>query len=314
MERNRCMEIEENEVDVKINDFCERLNLTVLNKGKRQKMHISTYNVARPGLQLAGFYEHFSKERVQVVGEQEVAYLKHMTEQERVVACETLFAYNFPCMVIASAEVLPEVVDAAKKFNRVLLLSCLRTTGFINELSIYLNEILAPTIVMHGGLVDIYGVGVLITGKSSVGKSETALELIKRGHRLVADDAVCIKRISDRLIGEAPETTRHFMEIRGIGLIDVRAMYGASAIRTRKVIDIVVELEDWDPNKEYDRLGDERETQEILQMPLTKYTIPVKPGRNLAAILEVAARSFRLSTMGINALDELRNRLKSRSL
>ncbi len=193
-------------------------------------------------------------------------------------------------------------------------MSELRTTGFINELSIYLNEILAPTIVMHGVLVDIIGVGVLITGKSSVGKSETALELIKRGHRLVADDAVCIKRISDRLIGESPETTRHFMEIRGIGLIDVRAMYGASAIRTRKVIDIVVQLEDWDPDKEYDRLGDERETVEILQMPLKKYTVPVKPGRNLAAILEVAARSFRLETMGINALDELRNRMKNRSL
>lgn len=314
MNNNTCREIEENEVDVKIKDFCERLNLTVLNKGKKQKIHISTYNVARPGLQLAGFYEHFSQERVQVVGEQEVAYLKHMSHEERVTACETLFAYDFPCMVVANADVLPEVVDAAKKFNRVLLLSCLRTTGFINELSIYLNEILAPTVVMHGVLVDIYGVGVLITGKSSVGKSETALELIKLGHRLVADDAVCIRRISDRLIGEAPETTRHFMEIRGIGLIDVRAMYGASAIRTRKVIDIVVQLEDWNPDKEYDRLGDEKEAQEILQMNLTKYTVPVKPGRNLASILEVAARSFRLNTMGINALDELRNRLKSRSL
>lgn len=314
MEKKSCVEIDENEVDVRISDFCERLNLIVLNKGKKRKMHISTYNVARPGLQLAGFFEHFSKERVQVVGEQEVAYLKHMTHEQRVVACENLFKYNFPCMVITNTEVLEEVVDAAKKYGRVLLQSGLRTTAFINELSIYLNEILAPTVVMHGVLVDIYGVGVLITGKSSVGKSETALELIKLGHRLVADDAVCIRRISDRLIGEAPETTRHFMEIRGIGIIDVRAMYGASAIRTRKVIDIVVQLEDWDPDKEYDRLGDEKQSQEILQMKLTKYIVPVKPGRNLASILEVAARSFRLNTMGINALDELRNRLKSRSL
>jgi HPr kinase/phosphorylase len=169
--------------------------------------------------------------------------------------------------------------------------------------------LLAPTITIHGGLVDLFGVGVLIVGETAVGKSETALELIQRGHRLVADDAVTIKRISDRLVGTSPDTIRHFMEVRGIGLIDVRAMYGASAIRQNKVVDLVVKLENWDEKKEYDRLGNEEHTYNILDAEVPLYNIPVKTGRNLAVILEVVARNHRLKTMGYNALDELNSRM-----
>ncbi len=312
--KNKPIDNQKIEADVGLSEFCERLNLAVLNDGGKQTIHIATVNVTRPGLQLTGFFEHFASERVQVMGEAEYAYLSKLSPAQRKTACDTLFAYDFPCLVLAKIDPLPEVLEAAKTFGRILLRSDLHTTGFINEISIYLNELLAPSVVIHGGLVDIFGVGVLIVGRSSVGKSEAALELVQRGHRLVADDAVCIKRISDRLVGEAPETIRHFMEIRGIGLIDIYSMYGAGAVRKSKVVDIVVQLENWNEKKEYDRLGDKKLTYNLLQMDLPMYEIPVKPGRNLAAILEVVARQFRSNTMGYHALDELNRRLKNRSV
>ena len=303
-------ELQENETDVLIKDFAERLNLEILHKGKRRKMHIATFNINRPGLQLAGYYEHFSAERVQVIGEQETSYLKHKTHEERVIACENLCKFDFPCLVLTTVlEPIPELMDAAKKYGRNVFRSSLRSTAFMNEISIYLNELLAPTETIHGVLVDLFGVGVLIVGNSSVGKSETALELIQRGHRLVADDAVCIKRISDKLVGTAPENIRHFMEVRGIGIIDIRAMYGAGAIRQSKVVDLVVRLERWDENKQYDRLGDEAQFYTLLETELPLYVIPVKPGRNFSVILEVVARNHRLKSMGFNALEELQNRI-----
>ncbi len=304
-------ELEENETDVKIDDFCQQLGLEVLHKGDRETMHISTFNINRPGLQFAGYFEHFGYERVQVVGEQEMAYLRGMSDEARQKACERLCSYDFPCLVVSTVlEPCDELMNAARKYNRVVLRSKLRTTTVMNELSIFLNRLLAPTQTIHGVLMDLYGVGVLMIGKSSVGKSETALELIQRGHRLVADDAVCIKRVSDRLVGAAPAVIRYFMELRGIGIIDVRQMYGAGAVRLTKTIDLVVKLEMWDEEKEYDRLGN-TEVFNLLEVELPMHTVPVKPGRNLAIILEAAARNYRLKSMGHDTLAELNSRMKN---
>lgn len=306
-------EVEENEVDVKIDEFCQQLNLQVIHKGDRESMHISTFNINRPGLQLAGYYEHFGVSRVQVIGEAETAYLKSMTDEARYAACDKLLSYDFPCLVLSSnLDPCEEMLACAQKYNRILLKSSLRSTIFINELSIYLNRLLAPTQTVHGVLMDLYGVGVLIIGSSSIGKSETALELISRGHRLVADDAVCIKRVSDRLLGASPSIIRHFMELRGIGIIDVRQMYGVGAVKLTKAIDLVIKLEMWDEEKEYDRLGNVEEVHNILDVELPMHTVPIKPGRNLAIILEAAARNYRLKSMGFDTLAELNSRMESR--
>lgn len=312
MAKLKLTELQETETDVSAAAFAERLNLEIILGDPNRLMHIATFNVSRPGLQLAGYYEHFSAERVQVIGEQETSYLLSLDKIERGFVCERLCSYPFPCLVITtSAEPLGELVSAARKYGRIIFRSPLRTTALVNELSIYLNELLAPTETIHGVLVDMYGVGVLITGDSSVGKSETALELVQRGHRLVADDAVTLKRVSDRLVGEAPPAIRHFMELRGVGIIDISALYGAGAIRNTKVVDIVVKLEDWVSGKAYDRLGDEQSFETLLETELPLYVIPVKPGRNLSIILEVVARNHRLKTMGFSALEELNNRIRA---
>lgn len=306
-------EVEENEVDVTIDEFCQQLNLEVLHKGDRNSMHISTFNISRPGLQLAGYYEHFGVSRVQVLGEAESAFLRSMTPEQRYEVCDKLLSYDFPCLVLSS-NLTPcdELMACVQKHNRILLRSSLRSTIFINELSIYLNRLLAPTETVHGVLMDLYGVGILIIGTSSIGKSETALELISRGHRLVADDAVCIKRVSDRLLGASPSIIRHFMELRGIGIIDVRQMYGVGAVKLTKAIDLVIKLETWDEEKEYDRLGNVEEVHNILDVEIPMHTVPVKPGRNLAIILEAAARNYRLKSMGFDTLAELNARMENR--
>ena len=305
-------EIQENEIDISVEDFCARLDLEVLHKSRSGIMHISTFNINRPGLQLAGYYEHFSAERVQVIGEMETAFLQKMSPADRQKAVEQLFQYNFPCLVISTVlEPAEEIMQCAVQYDRVVLRSKLRSTVIMNELSIFLNELLAPTQTIHGVLMDIDGVGTLLVGKSSIGKSETALELIQRNHRLIADDAVCIKRVSDRLIGSSPSIIRHFMEVRGIGIIDVKQMYGAGAVRQSKSIEMVVKLETWDEEKEYDRLGNTHEVYTLLDVELPMYTIPVKPGRNLAVILEVAARNHRLKDMGYDTLAELDSRMRA---
>lgn len=306
----RLTELQENEKDVSIKEFADRLNLEILHAGKSENMHIATFNISRPGLQLAGYYSHFSAERVQVIGEAEMSYLNSLTSEQREKACDKLFSYDFPCLVITSVlDPVREIMQSAEKYGRTIFRSKLRTTHFVNEISIYLNDLLAPTETVHAVLMDLYGVGVLIIGDSSVGKSETALELIQNGHRLVADDAVTLKRISDRIVGSSPASIRHFMEIRGVGIIDIRAMYGAGAIRESKMVDLVVRLEKWNENKQYDRLGDEENFHTILETDLPLYILPVKPGRNLAVILEVVARNHRLKSMGYNPLDELSSRL-----
>ena len=305
-------EVEENEREIGVQEFCKPLGLEVLHTGTREKIRITTFNINRPGLQLAGYYEHFGHERIQVFGEQEMAYLQSMSEEDRIKACDKLFSYDFPCVVLSTnIEPCKEFMDSARKYDRVVLRSKLRTTMIINELSIFLNRLLAPTQTIHGVLLDLYGVGVLIIGNAGIGKSETALELVQRGHRLVADDAVVVRRVSDRLIGSSPGVIRYFMELRGVGIVDVRQMYGTSAIKLTTSIDMVVKLEKWDEEKEYDRLGTLKETYSLLSVKLPMYTIPVKPGRNLAIILEAAARTYRLRSLGVDTLKELDERMKN---
>lgn len=304
-------EVREAERDVNIDEFAERMELDIICRGNNETLHFSTFNISRPGLQLAGYYKHFSAERVQIMGEMEMTYLQQMTHDARKTACETLMKQPIPCLIATST--LPpcdELITACKKYNRILLTSKLRTTPFVNKLSLYLSELLAPSKTVHGVLMDLYGVGVLLIGESGIGKSETALSLIERGHRLVADDAVTISRIGERLSGTCPDVIRYFMEVRGIGIIDIKAMYGASAVRLEKTIDMVVKLETWDDKTRYTRLGDPEESYTILGVKKPLHVVPVKPGRNLAVILEAAARTHRLNDLGFSAMDELNNRLR----
>lgn len=304
-------DVQETEKDVDILEFARRMDLNIICRGDNQTLHFSTFNISRPGLQLAGYYKHFAPERVQIMGEMEMTYLGQMTHDARKTACETLMKQNIPCLIVTST--LPpcdELIAAGEKYDRVLLSSKLRTTPFVNKLSLYLSELLAPSVTVHGVLMDLYGVGVLLIGESGIGKSETALSLIERGHRLVADDAVTISRIGDRLDGTCPEVIRYFMEVRGIGIIDIKAMYGASAVQLVKKIDMVVRLEAWDDKTRYTRLGEPEESYTILGVKKPLHVVPVKPGRNLAVILEAAARTHRLNDLGFSAVDELNDRLR----
>ncbi len=308
------VEIEETECDVAIDEFAKRMELDVIYRGDSESIHFSTFNISRPGLQLAGYYKHFSAERVQVLGEMETAYLQQMTHDARKTACETLMKQPVPCFIITATQPpCDELLSAVKKFDRVLFGSKLRTTMFVNNLSLYLNELLAPSQTIHGVLMDLYGVGVLVIGESGIGKSETALSLIERGHMLVADDAVTITRVGDKLIGTSPEVIRYFMEVRGIGIIDVKAMYGAGAVQLEKTIDMVVKLEAWNDKTQYNRMGSADEYHTVLGVKKPLSVIPVKPGRNLAVILEAAARTHRLNDLGFSAADELNERLRNKN-
>jgi len=290
--------------------FSAKLDLEILHGAKEQAITLGTVNVNRPGMQLAGFYGHFVAKRVQVIGEMETEYLRGLSQTRRLKAIEEFMAQDIPCLILSTAiEPVPEILRCAKKYKRIILRSKLNTTQLINKLVIYLNDLLAPHVTIHGVLIDIYGVGVLIIGRSSIGKSETALELVQRDHRLIADDAVTIKRVNDILIGSSPPVIRNFLEVRGIGIVDISNMYGAGSVRMDNSVDLIVELEEWDSKKVYDRLGEENRTHCILGVEVSKLLIPVKPGRNLAAILEVAARNFRLKSMGYDTLRELNNRM-----
>lgn len=300
-------------LSVPIEKFVEDLQLEVLYKDDCKYINISTTDVNRPGLQLAGFFDYFAYERVQVIGKVEMTYLRGLDMITRRKRLDKYLQYPIPCIIVSRGMDIPdELIEIAQLYKRPLFRTYKDTTQFINRMMNYLEGVLAPRITRHGVLVDVYGVGILLLGDSGIGKSETALELVKRGHRLVADDAVEIKRVSDnRLVGEAPELIKHFMEVRGIGIIDIRAMYGAGAIINSKSIDLVITLEIWDNNKVYDRLGLVEESIDILDVTLPKITIPVRPGRNLAIIVEVAAMNFRLKNSGYHAAQVLNQRLES---
>lgn len=272
---------------------------------------ISDNDLNRPGLQLKGFYEYFNSERIQVCGNMEFAFLGSISSEERRNTVRRLFETKIPALVVARGhEVFPEVIEEAQKYGIPLLRTEESTTSFIAALIGFLNLHLAPRITRHGVLIEVYGEGVLIVGESGVGKSETAIELVKRGHRLVADDAVEIRKVSNKsLVGSSPDNIRHFLELRGVGIINTRRLFGMGAVKVTEKIDLVVELEVWDPTKVYDRMGVDNEYTTIFGIKIPSLTIPIKPGRNLAIILEVAAMNNRQKKMGYNAAQELLDNL-----
>lgn len=289
----------------------EDLKLEEINYPESDKKHITTTELNRPGIQLAGFFDYFAYERIQLIGKVEYKFMKTLTPELRQERFDRLLSYDIPCLIISrNLPIFDELLIAAEKYNRKILRSNKNTTKLIGKLVNYLEKELAPTITMHGVLMDIYGVGVLITGKSGIGKSETAVELIKRGHLLVADDAVEVKKIGQEvLLGYAPEIIRHMMEVRGIGIIDIKSLYGVGAIKESTYIDLVIHLEEWEPDKNYDRLGLDESFREILGMRINEVVIPIKPARNIALLIEVAAKNFRQKEMGYHAAKEFDKRL-----
>jgi HPr kinase/phosphorylase len=267
---------------------------------------IHTEDVNRPALQLAGFFDYFDPRRLQIIGRVETTYLERMTPQERLKSFDRLLEQDLPALVISRGlEPFTECMEMAEKYDRTILRTQDTTSAFMSSLIAALKVYLSPRITRHGVLVEVYGEGVLILGESGVGKSETAIELVKRGHRLVADDAVEIKQVGvATLIGSAPELIRHYLELRGIGVVDVRRLFGMSAVREEQAIDLVINLEPWRDDANYDRLGSEELYTSILDIKVPSLTVPVKPGRNLAIIVEVAAMNNRHKKMGYNAAQE----------
>ena len=290
------------------------LRLTELAPAPTEELRIEASDMNRPGLQLSGFWEHFAYERPQILGLVETSYLRSLEPAIRQERLERLVSYDLPCIIICRHLAgMDDLIDMARARSIPVYRSDSDTTQLIVELIYYLNGALAPSTRMHGVLVEIYGVGVLITGNSGVGKSEAALELLKRGHRLVADDAVDIRRVSaGRLVGQAPEMVRNFMEIRGIGIINVATLFGIGSVMQSKSIDMVVHLEHWQQDKEYDRLGLTDETRKILDVDVPWLLMPIRPGRNLAVVLEVAARNLRLKQQGYSAAKDLEQRFNER--
>ncbi len=268
---------------------------------------ISSRDVNRPGLELNGFYDYYDPNRIIIFGNAETALLASFTSEKRSQVLNALFSRKPPAVIVArNITPAPEMVEAAKTFGVALLKTADTTSNLVAALVAYMNTELAPRITRHGVLVEVYGEGILLVGDSGVGKSETAIELIKRGHRLIADDAVEIRRVSNKtLVGSAPENIRHFIELRGIGIINARRIFGMGAVKVSEKIDMCINLEIWDNTKVYDRMGIDNEYTEILGNRVPVMTIPVKPGRNLAIIIEVAAMNNRQKKMGYNAAQEL---------
>ena len=279
-----------------------------------KRIKISQPDVNRPALQLAGFFDHFDSERVQVIGYVEHAYMQTVSEERRLEIVSRLLDYKVPCIVFCrNLEVSDKLIKIATEKEVPILRSSKTTSSFMAEVIRWLNVELAPRITIHGVLVDVYGEGILIMGESGIGKSEAALELIKRGHRLVADDVVEIKKVSDEtLIGTAPDITRHFIELRGIGIIEVKTLFGVESVKNTQAIDLVIKLEEWSKDKDYDRFGLEEQYMEILGNKVVCHSIPIRPGRNLAIICESAAVNHRQKKMGYNAAQELYKRVTNK--
>ena len=291
---------------VMLDKFASDLGLEMLYAG-RGIITLTTISVDRPGLRLAGFFSYFDTQRIMVIGLTEHEYMHSFPSDQRMEKIKKLFdCGEIPCVVFArDLPVLPEFMECARATSTPIFRTSKMTSSLIVDLSIYLNRLLAPMTTVHGVLMDVFGAGILLMGNSGVGKSETAMELIKRGHRLVADDSVVIRRIENELVGTAPDRIRYFMELRGIGIINVKNMYGSGAVMTEKEIELVMELEPWRKDKEYDRIGGEENVETILGINVPKLTIPVSAGRNLAILIEVAARDQRLKNMGYDAASEL---------
>ena len=297
---------------LKLDDLARDLNLSIIFRGDVETIEINTSDLNRPGLQMAGFFEYFAVNRIQLFGMVEMTYLQNLDHELKRERLDKYFASRMPCVLIGrNLTPPPEMIEAAKKYNTPIMMSGLTTTKLSHKTTVYLDKVLAPSISRHAGLMDIYGVGILLMGDSGVGKSETALELVKRNHRLVADDVVEIVKLSDnQLIGQSPEVIRHMMEIRGLGIIDVRTLYGIGAVLVEKSIELAVNLELGDPMN-IDRLGLTQEYITLLGVKIPIITVPVRPGRNLAIIIEVAAMNYRLKCMGQITAEQLDSKLLS---
>ena len=273
---------------------------------------IKTAEINRPALQLTGYLEHFANERVQIIGYVEYTYLETLSDEKKKEMYAQLLSYGIPCIVYCrNMEPDAMFLEMANEMKVPIFQSCKQTSAFTAEVIRWLNVELAPCISIHGVLVDVYGVGVLMMGESGIGKSEAALELINRGHRLVTDDVVEIRKVSDdTLVGKAPDITRHFIELRGIGIVDVKSLFGVQSVRETQTIDLVINMEEWDKNREYDRLGLKEEYTEFLGNKVVCHSIPIRPGRNLAIIVESAAVNHRQKQMGYNAAEELYRRVQ----
>lgn len=299
---------------VALQECIDKMNLECLTpEVELEDIKITQSDINRPALQLAGFFDYFDHHRVQIIGHVENTYMENQGMDYSTEMMGRIMSYKVPCIVFCrNMEVPGEFLELAKEHGVPILRTKQTTSSFSSELNRWLKVELAPRISIHGVLVDIYGEGVLITGESGIGKSEVALELIHRGHRLVSDDVVEIKKVSDEtLIGTAPNITRHFIELRGIGIIDAKALFGVESVKNTQSIDLVIKLEEWDKNQEYDRMGLEEKYIEYLGNKVVCHSIPIRPGRNVAIICESAAVNFRQKKMGYNAAMEMYNRVTS---
>ena len=295
---------------IELSRIVKEFSLEVLNMPEGDVL-VSSTETSRPGLHLAGYYEYFDAKRIQILGMNEIGFLRGFDEDKKKKMVDEFFAKK-PAAVIIARNLADDIIysETAKKYDVPLLVTRESTSDFEAALIAFLNLHLAPRITRHGVLVEVYGEGILLLGESGVGKSETAIELVKRGHRLIADDAVEIRRVSSKsLVGTAPDNIRHFIELRGIGIINASRTFGAGAVKLTEKIDLVINMEPWDTNKNYDRMGLETQKTEILGLQIPSLTIPVKPGRNLAVIIEVAAMNSRQKKLGYNAAEDLLNRL-----
>ena len=298
---------------IKLTEIVEKMDLKNLTpEVELVDKEVNVPDVNRPALQLAGFFDHFDSNRAQVIGNVEYRYVQTLTEERQEYIYKMLLEHPIPCMVFCrDMEPSQEFLTLATEQGVPVFKTSKQTSDFTAEIIRWMNVRLAPCISIHGVLVDVYGVGVLIMGESGIGKSEAALELIKRGHRLVTDDVVEIRKVSDEtLVGSAPDITKHFIELRGIGIVDVKSMFGVQSVRETQNIDLVITLEDWSREKEYDRLGLEEEYTEFLGNKVVCHSIPIRPGRNLAIIVESAAVNYRQKQMGYNAAQELYKRVQ----
>ena len=299
---------------VKLTKLVEKMNLVSCTPEIDISERVLTQpQVNRPGLQLAGFYDAFNYDRIQIIGSMEYAYMEKMKKDHGIGVINRLMEYKIPCIVFSrNLPVNEQMRQLAVEHGIPIFQTSKTTSDFMGEVIRWLKVELAPRISIHGVLVDVYGEGILITGESGIGKSETALELIKRGHRLVSDDVVEIKKVSDdTLIGSAPDITRHFIELRGIGIVDVKSLFGVQSVKHTQSIDLVIRLEEWDRTREYDRMGLEDKYTEFLGNKVVCHDLPIRPGRNLAIICESAAVNYRQKKMGYNAAQELYNRVTS---
>jgi len=296
---------------LRVHKLVNRMNLDVVAGEAGLNRVIQVADLHRPGMEIAGYFDYYPAERVQILGKTELTFFQTLTDEQKQERIARMMSDVTPCFIISRGQDIPEeLLTKAEESSVPVLRSPLTTTILASRLTNFLENELAPTTTIHGVLVDVYGVGVLITGSSGIGKSETALELVKRGHRLVADDAVEIRQTADnQLYGSAPDLIKHLLEIRGIGIINVMTLFGAGAVRSVKKISIVMALENWQQDKQYDRIGLDEEKTQIIDTEIPLITIPVRPGRNLAVIIEVAAMNWRLKGMGYNAAQQFTSKL-----